>query len=254
MDKRPAADAAVELVKAKQGKVKLVKLVANLGYGSRKQVAALFREGRITDAAGEVLYADDRMSHADIRVDGEPLDPAAGLVLMLHKPAGYTCSTRDPGRIVYDLLPPRFRRRSPLLSTVGRLDRDTSGLLLLTDDGALLHRIVSPKAKLEKVYEATLSLDLRGDEASVFASGTLLLESEKTPLAPAKLEALESRHARLTLTEGRYHQVRRMFVAVGNQVEALHRSRIGGLELNGLASGAWRQLDAPDIDRLFSSD
>ena len=97
---------------------------------------------------GEVLYADDQVAHADIRIDGEPLDPPPGLVLMLHKPVGYTCSTKDPGRIVYDLLPPRFRLRSPLLSTVGRLDRDTSGLLLMTDDGALLHRIVSPKAQL----------------------------------------------------------------------------------------------------------
>ena len=235
-----------------QAAVKLVKLIANLGYGSRKEVARLFREGRITDAAGDVLYADDRVAHAGIRVDGEPLDPPQGLVLLLHKPVGYTCSTRDPGRIVHDLLPPRFRLRSPLLSTVGRLDRDTSGALLLTDDGALLHRIVSPKSALAKVYEATLAQDLRGDEAAIFASGTLLLESETTPLAPAMLEAIDARHARLLLTEGRYHQVRRMFAAVGNHVEALHRSRIGGLALGDLAPGAWRALDEDDKQRLFA--
>lgn len=231
--------------------MKLVKLIANLGYGSRKHVASLFREGRITDVAGEVLYADDRVAHADIRIDGEPLDPPAGLVLMLHKPVGVTCSTRDPGRIVYDLLPPRFRLRSPLLSTVGRLDRDTSGLLLLTDDGALLHRIVSPKSRLVKVYEATLAQELRGDEAALFASGTLLLDSEQTPLAPAQLEVVDARHARVTLTEGRYHQVRRMFAAVDNHVQALHRSRIGGLALGELAPGAWRTLDAADLACLF---
>ena len=231
--------------------VKLVKLLANLGYGSRKDVARMFREGRITDAAGEVLYADDQVAHAQVRVDGEALDPPAGLVLLLHKPVGYTCSTRDPGRIVHDLLPPRFRLRSPLLSTVGRLDRDTSGALLLTDDGALLHRIVSPKAKLAKVYEATLAGDLRGDEAALFASGTLLLESEDTPLAPATLEPVDARHARLALTEGRYHQVRRMFAAVGNHVDALHRSRIGGLGLGDLAPGQWRILDDADIAALF---
>jgi 16S rRNA pseudouridine516 synthase len=235
-----------------QAAVKLVKLIANLGYGSRKEVARLFREGRITDAAGDVLYADDRVAHAEIRVDGEPLDPPQGLVLLLHKPVGYTCSTRDPGRIVHDLLPPRFRLRSPLLSTVGRLDRDTSGALLLTDDGALLHRIVSPKSALAKVYEATLAQDLRGDEAAIFASGTLLLEAETTPLAPAMLEAVDARHARLRLTEGRYHQVRRMFAAVGNHVEALHRSRIGGLALGDLAPGAWRIVDAADIEALFA--
>jgi 16S rRNA pseudouridine516 synthase len=233
--------------------MKLVKLIANLGYGSRKQVALMFREGRITDADGEVLYADDKVEHDAIRIDGEPLDPPAGLVLMLHKPLGVTCSTKDPGRVVYDLLPPRFKLRSPLLSTVGRLDRDTSGLLLMTDDGALLHRIVSPKTHLPKVYEATLAQDLRGDEAALFASGTLLLESETTPLRPATLEVLGPRHARLTLTEGRYHQVRRMFAAVGNHVEALHRPRIGGLALGELPAGQWRPLDKADLDALFST-
>jgi len=232
--------------------MRLVKLIANLGYGSRKDVSAMFREGRITDATGEVLYADDRVAHAELRIDGEALDPPAGLALMLHKPVGYTCSTKDPGRIVYDLLPPRFRLRSPLLSTVGRLDRDTSGLLLLTDDGALLHRIVSPRSQLEKVYEATLARDLRGDAGAIFASGKLMLESERAPLAPAVLEVLEPRRARVTVTEGRYHQVRRMFAAVGNHVEALHRSRIGGLTLGDLAPGKWRPLDSADVASLFA--
>ncbi|MHB8911268.1 MAG: pseudouridine synthase [Lysobacter sp.] len=231
--------------------MKLVKLLANLGYGSRRDVAAMFREGRITDADGEVLYADDQIEHARLRVDGEPLDPPAGLVLMLHKPTGYTCSTKDPGRVVYDLLPARYRLRAPLLSTVGRLDRDTSGLLLLTDDGLLLHRIVSPKARLEKVYEATLASDLRGHEAGIFASGALMLEAETQPLAPAAMAVVTPRQARLTLIEGRYHQVRRMFAAVGNHVETLQRSRIGGLTLDGLAPGEWRVLDAADLERLF---
>ena len=233
--------------------MKLVKLIANLGYGSRKDVALMFREGRVTDADGEVLYADDKVAHEAIRIDGKPLDPPAGLALMLNKPVGYTCSTKDVGRLIYDLLPSRFRHRSPLLSSVGRLDRDTSGLLLLTDDGQLLHRIVSPKAHLPKVYEATLSQDLRGGESEVFASGTLMLESETTPLAPATLEVVDPRHARLILTEGRYHQVRRMFAAVGNHVEALHRSRIGGLSLGDLPSGQWRALDAGDIAALFGT-
>jgi 16S rRNA pseudouridine516 synthase len=233
--------------------MKLIKLIANLGYGSRKQVAAMFRTGMVTDAQGEVLYADDQVAHEDIRIEGEPLDPPAGLLLMLHKPVGYTCSTKDPGRIVYDLLPPRFRLRSPVLSTVGRLDRETSGLLLMTDDGVLLHRIVSPKTHLPKVYEATLAQDLRGDEAELFASGTLMLESEKEPLAPAQLEVVEPRSVRLTLTEGRYHQVRRMFAAVGNHVLSLHRSRIGGLTLDDLPAGQWRILEDADRNQLFAA-
>ena len=231
--------------------MRLVKLIANLGYGSRKQVAAMFREGRITDPQGEVLYADDQVEHPGIRIDGEPLDAATGVVLMLHKPTGYTCSTKDAGAIIYDLLPPRFRLRSPVLASVGRLDRDTSGLLLLTDDGGLLHRIVHPKLQVAKVYEATLARDLRGDEATTFASGKLMLESEKEPLAPARLEVLGPRQARLTLTEGRYHQARRMFAAVGNHVEALHRSRVGDLTLGDLPAGQWRILGAEEVQLVF---
>jgi 16S rRNA pseudouridine516 synthase len=231
--------------------MRLVRRIANLGYGSRKDVQRMFREGRITDASGDVLYADDDVGHDDVRVDGEPLDPPPGLLLMLHKPVGVTCSTKDPGRIVYDLLPRRFRLRDPLLSTVGRLDRDTSGLLLMTDDGALLHRITSPKTGLDKAYVATLAQDLRGDEAATFAAGTLLLESEKTPLLPAELDVLGPRAARLVLHEGRYHQVRRMFAAVGNHVVALHRERIGGLGLGDLPAGEWRVLGDADRAALF---
>ncbi|TWG89756.1 16S rRNA pseudouridine516 synthase [Luteimonas sp. J16] len=234
--------------------MKLLRLLANLGYGSRREVLAMFREGRVTDADGEVLYADDRVEHARVRLDGEPLDPAPGMVLMLHKPVGHTCSTKDAGRLVYDLLPPRFRLRNPVLSTVGRLDRDTSGLLLMTDDGQLLHRIISPRSNLPKTYEAELAAPLRGDEAALFASGTLVLESEDTPLRPAVLEAIAPTRARLTVTEGRYHQVRRMFAAVGNHVQALHRSRIGGLDLGDLAPGQWRLLEAGDLARLFGAE
>jgi len=232
--------------------MKLVKLIANLGYGSRKDVTQLFRSGRITDVAGEVLYADDVVPLETIRVDDEPLDPPPGLVLMLNKPLGVTCSRKDPGRIVYDLLPPRYSVRSPALSTVGRLDRDTSGLLLFTDDGALLHRIISPKAQVAKVYEATLAQDLRGDEGALFVSGTLLLESEKEPLAPAVLDVLGPRHARLTVTEGRYHQVRRMFAAAGNRVETLQRVSVGKLALGELPAGEWRALDADEVALIFA--
>jgi 16S rRNA pseudouridine516 synthase len=217
--------------------VKLLKLIANIGYGSRKEVTAMFRDGRITDVDGRELAIDDVVEPARVLVDGAALDPPPGLILMLHKPTGYTCSTNDAGSLVYDLLPSRFRRRSPTLATVGRLDRDTTGLLLMTDDGPLLHRIVSPRSQLEKIYEATLARDLRGDEARIFASGKLLLEP---------------RRARLTLTEGRYHQARRMFAAVGNHVEALHRSRVGGLTLGDLELGKWRPLESADLAKLFA--
>ena len=232
-------------------KVKLLRYLANLGYGTRRDVEWMFREGRVTDAEGELLYGDDKVAHDTIRLDGQPLDPAPGLVLMLNKPTGVTCSTKDQGKLVYELLPERFARRDPVVSTVGRLDRETSGLLLMTDDGQLLHRITSPKSGLDKVYEATLAQDLRGDEAAIFASGELMLEGEHKPLLPAELEVTGPRTARLTLHEGRYHQVRRMFAAVGNHVERLHRAKVGGLTLEDLAPGQWRYLEAADIERLF---
>jgi 16S rRNA pseudouridine516 synthase len=232
-------------------KVKLLRYLANLGYGTRRDVEWMFREGRVTDAEGELLYGDDKVPHDTIRLDGQPLDPAPGLVLMLNKPTGVTCSTKDQGKLVYELLPERFARRDPVVSTVGRLDRETSGLLLMTDDGQLLHRITSPKSGLDKVYQATLAQDLRGDEAGIFASGELMLEGEHKPLLPAELEVTGPRTARLTLHEGRYHQVRRMFAAVGNHVQSLHRAKVGGLTLEDLAPGQWRYLDAADIERLF---
>jgi 16S rRNA pseudouridine516 synthase len=232
--------------------MRLVRLLANLGYGSQKEVKALLRDGRVSTADGTVLSKPDtQVEHAEVRVDGQALDPAPGVVLMLNKPEGYTCSTADPGRIVYQLLPERFARRNPIIAPVGRLDRDTSGLLLLTDDGALLHRIISPKSAIPKVYDVTLARPLTGAEAETFASGTLMLRSERTPLLPARLEVLGERQARVTITEGRYHQVRRMFAAVDNHVETLHRSAIGGLSLEGLEPGRWRVLAADEIDRVF---
>ncbi|WP_395794672.1 pseudouridine synthase [Aquimonas sp.] len=233
--------------------MRLDRLIANLGYGSRREVAGWCREGFITNRAGTPLKHDANVDPADVLFDGDELDPVAPLVLMLHKPVGYTCSTKDTGRLVYELLPERYRYRTPTLASVGRLDRETSGLLLFTDDGGLLHRIISPKANVPKVYEAELAEPLRGDEAEVFGSGTLLLEGEDAPLKPAGFERLTDTRARLTLHEGRYHQVRRMFGAVGNRVAELHRSAVGGLSIEGLAAGEWRQLDEADLQRLFNA-
>ena len=179
---------------------RLVKYLANLGYGSRREVTHLFATRRVTDTHGIAVRPEADAGHDDLRIDGAPLDPPPGSVILLHKPVGFVCSTTDPSHpVIYDLLPPRFRARSPIMAPVGRLDVDTSGLLLVTDDGALNHRLTSPRAHLPKVYLATLAEPLRGDEADRFASGTLHLESDSAPLAPAQLEALGSREARVTL-------------------------------------------------------
>lgn len=237
---------------------RLDRLLANLGYGSRREVAALVREGRVVldgvvlkDSGAKVPVAPELP--ARMTISGKPVDPPAPLTLLMHKPLGVVCSHKEPGRSVYELLPHRWRARMPGLSTVGRLDKDTSGLLLITDDGPFLHRVISPRAHVEKAYLADLDRPLRGDEAAVFAAGDLMLEGETEALAPARLEPLGERTARLIITEGRYHQVRRMFAAVGNHVTGLHRERIGGLSLPAdLEPGGWRILSADDQAGIFN--
>jgi 16S rRNA pseudouridine516 synthase len=237
--------------------IRLDKLLANLGYGSRKEIAALARGGAILVDGEPIRSADERLAltadlQARLTVQGRPVDPLPGMALMLNKPLGVTCSHKEAGPLVYDLLPARWRRRDPALSTVGRLDKDTSGLLLLTDDGALLHKIISPRSQLEKRYRATLARPLKGDEVAAFASGTLMLEGEDKPLLPAVLEPRSPTEAFVTITEGRYHQVRRMFAAVGNHVETLHRDRVGGLALpTDLEPGAFSLMTAGDLEALF---
>ncbi|MBI2262705.1 MAG: pseudouridine synthase [Caulobacterales bacterium] len=234
------------------------RLLGSMGYGSRTEMARLGKAGGIvldgaelTDVSKRIAVTPDLPSRMEI--DGQPLDPPPGLVLMLHKPLGMTCSHKEDGALVYDVLPDRWRRRDPAISTIGRLDKQTTGLLLLTDDGDLLHRVISPKRHVAKVYRATLARPLAGTEAELFAAGGLVLEGEDKPLAPAALEVLSPVEARLTVTEGRYHMVRRMFAAVGNHVEALHRERVGGLGLpDDLAPGEWRLLTPDEIDSLFA--
>jgi 16S rRNA pseudouridine516 synthase len=241
------------------GTFRLDRLLANMGYGSRREVQWLIRQGRVELDGAPVTEADLRLPVTPelagrMRVSGVRLDPPPGMVLMLHKPLGVTCSHKEAGPLVYDLLPTRWRARDPAVSTVGRLDKETSGLLLLTDDGGLLHRIISPRQHVAKRYLATLARPLDGSEAARFASGELMLEGEDKPLAPAVLEPLSATLARLTITEGRYHQARRMFAAVGNHVAALHRDRIGDLELpDDLEPGAWRLMSPQEVAAIFAA-
>jgi 16S rRNA pseudouridine516 synthase len=237
---------------------RLDRLLSNMGYGSRREVQGLVRAGLVTLDGVAVADADMRLAVTQdlaqrMRVSGKRLDPPPGMALMLNKPLGVTCSHKESGPLVYDLLPSRWRARDPAISTVGRLDKDTSGLLLLTDDGDLLHRIISPRRHVAKRYVATLARPLQGHEAERFAAGDLMLEGEDKPLAPAVLEPLSETSAQLTVTEGRYHQVRRMFAAVGNHVETLHRDRIGALELPAdLEPGAFRLMTPEQIAAVFA--
>jgi 16S rRNA pseudouridine516 synthase len=229
-----------------------------MGYGSRRDIERMTHSGRIIldghaveDCSARITLSRDLS--ARMTIDGAPLDPPPGLIIALYKPLGVTCSHKDAGPLVYDLLPSRWRARDPVISSVGRLDKETSGLLLMTDDGALLHRIIAPKSHVTKRYRVDLARPLKGDETAVFGAGGLMLESDAKPLLPANFEPLSDRSGLLTLHEGRYHQVRRMFAAIGNHVEALHRDKIGGFRLpEDLGAGQWRLLDETDISRIFA--
>ncbi|MDP2086981.1 MAG: pseudouridine synthase [Gemmobacter sp.] len=233
------------------------KLLSAMGYGSRSEMSRLATAGRITLDAAALRDVTKRIPVTPdlptrMTIDGEALDPLAGLVILLNKPLGMTCSHQEVGPLIYDLLPPRWKRRDPAISSIGRLDKQTSGLLLLTDDGDLLHRVISPRRHVKKTYRAKLARPLNGTEGDLFASGRLMLEGEAKPLAPAELDVVSETEALLTVTEGRYHQVRRMFAATGNHVAALHRERLGGLSLpQSMAPGQWKLLGKEEIALIF---
>jgi 16S rRNA pseudouridine516 synthase len=175
-----------------------------------------------------------------VRVDDQPLDHPDGLIAVLHKPKGVVCSHDErEGPNVYGLLPPRWRDRNPSVEAVGRLDKDTTGLLLLTDDGALSHRLTSPKKNVWKTYEVTLDADVPLDAVEAFAAGTLVLEGETKPCRPARLllDKRNRKRCELRLTEGKFHQVKRMMRSVGCEVLELHRARFGGLTLGETKEG-----------------
>lgn len=238
--------------------MRLDRLLSNLGYGSRKEMHGLVAAREVTldgvaltDAGARIAIGPDLPQR--MRILGQPVDPPPPLVVMLHKPVGVVCSHKEAGRRIYDLLPPRWRVRDPALSSVGRLDKETSGLLLITDNGDFLHRVISPRRHVQKSYIADLDRPLTGTEGEAFASGTLMLEGEEKPLLPAILEPLTDKRARLIIEEGRYHQVRRMFAAMGNHVTDLHRDRIGGLVLpDDLAPGDYRVLAAEEAEQVFT--
>lgn len=231
--------------------VRLDKLLSNLGYGSRREVTAWSKAGRITDLGGRrLIKAAEKVSPDQVLFDGLPLDPTELLILM-NKPPGYTCSHRDRPPLIYELLPQRFTFRDPALSCVGRLDKDTTGALLLTDQGQLLHRLTSPTWKLPKVYEVTTSLPVTDEQIARLCEGGWCLPDEEKPLAPAQGLRLQPHVLELTLIEGRYHQVKRMLEAVGNPLLSLHRKSFAGLEVGELPPGGWRFLTEGERATLF---
>jgi 16S rRNA pseudouridine516 synthase len=227
---------------------RLDQILASLGYGSRRDVRALIEARRVMIADRIETDPAAKCSPRDVALDNAPLEFPDGILIAMHKPAGCVCShdAREGPRI-YDLLPPRWLARNPVPTTVGRLDKDTTGVLLITDDMPLVHRLTSPRQKVGKIYEATLDAEPGAELVAEFASGALVLAGEIDPCAAANLVLRGGREVELTLTEGRFHQVKRMFAHFGLTVTRLHRSRFGAITVGSLAPGQWREIGSDEI-------
>ena len=231
---------------------RLDKLLAATGQWSRKEAKALVKAGRVQVGGARPKGPEDKVAEGTpVTVDGRPIATEQGVYVMLHKPAGVVSSTQDPReRTVLDLLPQHLRRRA--LFPVGRLDKDTTGLLLFTNDGELAHRLLSPKRHVWKTYEATVTGRLTAADEEAFARGITL--SDFTAL-PARMEILsagedESR-ARVQVREGKFHQIKRMFGALGHEVTALSRLTFGALRLPAeLPPGQYRELTEEELSAL----
>jgi 16S rRNA pseudouridine516 synthase len=226
--------------------LRLDALLSRYGYCSRSEARKWVKEKRVLVSGVAPKSFSDKVLPATVLIDGEPIEHPHGILAMLHKPAGYVCSHNSAeGPAVYDLLPESWLCRNPAVTTIGRLDKDTTGVLLITDQGEIVHRWTSPKHKVPKLYEVTVESDIPAQLVELFASGELVLEGEDKACLPAHLEILSPREARLEITEGRYHQVKRMFGEQGCEVSRLHRSHFGSYALEGLAEGEWRILPLP---------
>lgn len=233
---------------------RLDKLLTCLGYGLRKDVRFWIKDGLITIDGEPAKNPAQKVVPDQVLLMEKPLDHPYGLTIIYHKPLDSVCSRKEDGRLIYADFPERWLARKPALSSVGRLDKETSGLLIITDDGQLNHQLTSPKKHISKTYAVTLHSPLNGTEADKFASGKLVLEGEEKPCLPAELTIHDERHVSLVLHEGRYHQVRRMFAAVGNHVVELQRTHIGALSLKdtALAPGEYSTLNTEQLMALVS--
>lgn len=231
--------------------MQLERLLQSQGFGSRKACRAMVRAGRVNidGTLCDNPFAEFEVAGLAFTVDGEAWAYRPQAYLMLNKPAGYECS-RSPRHHagILDLLPEPLRTRG--VQPVGRLDEDTAGLLLLSDDGQFIHRLISPKHKVPKVYEVTAKHPVDDGQIAALLAG-VQLHDEPAPIAAAACERISENVIRLTLTEGKYHQVKRMLAAAGNRVDALKRIAVGGLALPGdLPEGGWRWLEDAELELL----
>lgn len=220
--------------------------LSGLGYCSRSEAKLFLKQNSVFIKDERVFNPSLKAKHSDITVNNEALDNEK-ILIVLNKPKDYICSHNDAGKLIYSLLPKRLQNRNPKISTIGRLDIDTSGIILLTNDGELNHALTSPKKDIKKIYEVGLKEKLKGDEKEIFESSNIILKNEEKALKPAFLEVINEKLVYLTIVEGKYHQVKRMFAYVNNRVESLHRVEFAGFRLDGLKEGEFRIIEDFDI-------
>ncbi len=229
-------------------RMKLSQVLYSQGFGARRECEGLVATGhvRIGGVVHDDPFEDVVAEGLVFSVRGEEWAYHERALLMMHKPAGVECSQKPKHHMsVYSLLPAPLRKRD--VQSIGRLDEDTTGLLLFTDDGTLIHRFTSPKKHVPKVYDVTCKHPVTPDQVQRLLDGVKLIDDPATVQAAA-CELTGETTLKLTLTEGKYHQVKRMLAAVGNRVEGLHRSRFGQLALPAdLAPGQWRWLPGPEV-------
>ena len=228
--------------------MRIAQILFSQGFGSRRDCTGLLQNGLVR-VAGRVVedpHEDFHLEGLVFEVQGRTWPFRAKALLMLHKPAGYECSQKPKHHpSVLSLLPVPLRIRG--VQPVGRLDEDTTGLLLLTDDGALIHRLTSPKHHVPKVYQVGTRHPVDETQLQRLREG-VVLDDDPAPVRAAAAVRTGDCALDLTLTEGKYHQVKRMLAAVGNRVETLHRSRFGGLAITAaLGPGEWRWVDEADL-------
>ena len=246
--------------------MQLQDILYSQGFGTRRICAGLIQQGHVClDLGAGLLPCDNPSEPVDVReglpfsVQGVHWPYHAKAYVLLHKPAGYECSHKPSAwPSLYTLLPHPLRQRPQKsavqgVQAVGRLDQDTTGMLVLTDDGPLIHRMSSPRHHVPKVYEVTTDDPLDARQVQRLLDGVVLDDSPK-PVKAAACVAVSEHHMRLTLTEGKYHQVKRMLAAVGNKVVGLHRSQIGAMPLpNDLAPGQWRWISEDELKLLATN-
>lgn len=229
-------------------KLTVERLLSRLGFGTRKNCRALVRSGLVAIAGRTIEDPFEELEKKPeiFEVNGEEVSTAEELYLMMNKPCGYECSHQPRDHeSVFDLLPPRWIEMG--LNCVGRLDADTHGLLLLSNQGQFIHRVESPKKGMLKTYEARLARPITEAQVRILKEG-VLLKGEKKPFIARKLEKISDTLVRISIAEGVYHEVRRMFAAVSNHVEELQRISIGDLLLDSsLEKGAWRNLTPEEV-------